>query len=87
MSQHVDSVIVGGGHGRAHAAIMLRPLGVAGSIAIVGSEPELPSERPPLSKEYFASDKIFGWSPGSAKTVYGSPAAKILIGSGEVNRD
>ena len=30
-----------------------------GSIAIVGEEPELPYERPPLSKDYLAGDKPF----------------------------
>ena len=54
-----DVVIVGAGHGGAQAAIALRQLGFAGSIAVVGNEPEFPYERPPLSKEYFARDKAF----------------------------
>jgi 3-phenylpropionate/trans-cinnamate dioxygenase ferredoxin reductase component len=59
-----DVVIVGGGHGGAQAAIALRQQGFAGSIAIVGEEPGLPYERPPLSKEYLLGDK---------------PADKLLI--------
>ena len=54
-----DVVIVGGGHGGAAAAIALRQRKFAGTIAIVGAEPELPYERPPLSKEYLAGDKPF----------------------------
>jgi len=54
-----DVVIVGAGHGGAQAAIALRQLGFAGSVAVIGNEPELPYERPPLSKEYFAGDKAF----------------------------
>lgn len=54
-----DIVIVGGGHGGAQAAIALRQGKFAGTIAIVGDEPELPYERPPLSKEYLAGDKTF----------------------------
>ncbi len=54
-----DVVIVGGGHGGAQVAVMLRTQKFAGSIAIVGEEPELPYERPPLSKEYFAGEKEF----------------------------
>ena len=54
-----DIVIVGAGHGGAQAAIMLRQLKFEGSIALVGDEPELPYERPPLSKEYFAGEKPF----------------------------
>lgn len=54
-----DVVIVGGGHGGAQVAVMLRTQKFAGSIAIIGDEPELPYERPPLSKEYFAGEKEF----------------------------
>jgi 3-phenylpropionate/trans-cinnamate dioxygenase ferredoxin reductase subunit len=54
-----DVLIVGSGHGGAQAAIMLRQLGFAGSVAIVGEEPELPYERPPLSKDYLAGEKGF----------------------------
>lgn len=56
---HFDVLIVGGGHGGAQVAIMLRTQKFAGSIAIVGEEAELPYERPPLSKEYFAGEKEF----------------------------
>ena len=59
MAEHFDVVIVGAGHGGAQAAIALRQGKFAGSIAIVGDEPELPYERPPLSKEYFAREKTF----------------------------
>jgi 3-phenylpropionate/trans-cinnamate dioxygenase ferredoxin reductase subunit len=52
-------LIVGGGHGGAQVAVMLRTQKFAGSVAIVGDEPELPYERPPLSKEYFAGEKEF----------------------------
>ncbi|WP_255325865.1 MULTISPECIES: NAD(P)/FAD-dependent oxidoreductase [Sphingobium] len=38
---------------------MLRTQKFEGSIAIVGDETELPYERPPLSKEYFAGEKTF----------------------------
>ncbi|SEJ69161.1 3-phenylpropionate/trans-cinnamate dioxygenase ferredoxin reductase subunit [Sphingomonas sp. OV641] len=54
-----DVVIVGAGHGGAQAAIALRQAKFEGSIAVVGAEPELPYERPPLSKEYLAGDKAF----------------------------
>ena len=56
---YFDVVIVGGGHGGAQVAVMLRTQKFEGSIAIVGDEPELPYERPPLSKEYFAGEKEF----------------------------
>ena len=52
-----DVLIVGAGHGGAQAAIALRQQGHRGSIALVGAEPDLPYERPPLSKEYLAGEK------------------------------
>jgi 3-phenylpropionate/trans-cinnamate dioxygenase ferredoxin reductase subunit len=54
-----DVVIVGAGHGGANAAVQLRQQGFAGSIAVLGDEPELPYERPPLSKDYLADEKPF----------------------------
>lgn len=57
--RHFDVLIVGAGHGGAQAAIMLRQTGFEGSVAIVGDEPELPYERPPLSKDYLAGEKSF----------------------------
>jgi len=59
MSEHYDILIVGAGHGGAQAAIALRQAGFAGSIALVSDEPELPYERPPLSKDYLAGAKPF----------------------------
>ena len=58
-TDHFDVLIVGAGHGGAQAAIALRQHGFTGRIAIVGDEPELPYERPPLSKDYLAGEKAF----------------------------
>ncbi|MBB4640175.1 NADPH-dependent 2,4-dienoyl-CoA reductase/sulfur reductase-like enzyme [Rhizorhapis suberifaciens] len=52
MVHRYDVVIVGAGQGGAQAAIALRQNGFAGTIAMIGDEPELPYERPPLSKDY-----------------------------------
>ena len=45
-------VIVGAGLAGAKAAETLREEGFEGSVVLVGDEPELPYERPPLSKDY-----------------------------------
>jgi len=55
--KHADVVIVGAGHAGAQCAIALRQKGFAGSVAMIGREAEVPYERPPLSKEYFAREK------------------------------
>lgn len=54
-----DIVIVGTGNAGAQAAIALRQEGFGGTIAMVGEEAFPPYERPPLSKEYLAGDKVF----------------------------
>ena len=54
-----DIVIVGAGHAGAQAAIALRQKKFAGSILMIGDEPEPPYERPPLSKEYLSGAKPF----------------------------
>ncbi|RKE38674.1 3-phenylpropionate/trans-cinnamate dioxygenase ferredoxin reductase subunit [Paraburkholderia sp. BL23I1N1] len=59
MINRYDVLIVGAGHSGAQAAISLRQRKFEGTIAIIGEEAELPYERPPLSKEYLASEKQF----------------------------
>jgi 3-phenylpropionate/trans-cinnamate dioxygenase ferredoxin reductase subunit len=54
-----DVVIVGAGHGGSQAAAALRQRGYRGSILIIGEEPDLPYERPALSKDYLSGDKPF----------------------------
>lgn len=45
-------VIVGAGQAGGTAALQLRDLGFTGPIDLIGSEPHIPYERPPLSKSY-----------------------------------
>jgi 3-phenylpropionate/trans-cinnamate dioxygenase ferredoxin reductase subunit len=59
MADRFDVLIVGGGHAGAQVALALRQQGYVGSIALVGEEPDLPYDRPPLSKEYLAGAKSF----------------------------
>ena len=59
MAERYDVLIVGAGHGGAQAALALRQRKFEGTIAVVGEEPEIPYERPPLSKEYLSGDKTF----------------------------
>jgi 3-phenylpropionate/trans-cinnamate dioxygenase ferredoxin reductase component len=47
-------VIVGAGQAAAQAVDILRRKGFTGSLTVVGAEPHLPYQRPPLSKKYLA---------------------------------
>jgi 3-phenylpropionate/trans-cinnamate dioxygenase ferredoxin reductase subunit len=49
-------LIVGAGECGARAALTLRERGFDGSVTLVGEEPHLPYERPPLSKEAMVSE-------------------------------
>lgn len=54
-----EVLIVGTGHAGANAAVALRQGGFEGGIALLGDDPELPYERPPLSKDYLAGERTF----------------------------
>jgi 3-phenylpropionate/trans-cinnamate dioxygenase ferredoxin reductase subunit len=49
-------VIVGAGQAGAQVAVSLRQLGFAGDINLLGDEPHLPYQRPPLSKGYLSGE-------------------------------
>lgn len=49
-------VIIGAGECGGRAALTLRELGYDGPVTLVGDEPHLPYERPPLSKDAMVSD-------------------------------
>lgn len=52
--RHVAHLLIGGGLASASCARWLREGGASGEILLVGREPDLPYERPPLSKEYLS---------------------------------
>lgn len=56
---HYDVLIVGAGHAGAALAASLRQQGFEGSVGMIGAEPDLPYERPPLSKDYLSGEKDF----------------------------
>jgi 3-phenylpropionate/trans-cinnamate dioxygenase ferredoxin reductase subunit len=53
-------VIVGGGECGARAAFALREAGWTGPVTLVGAEPVLPYERPPLSKSVLTATEAPG---------------------------
>lgn len=80
MPRTFDVLIIGAGHGGAQAAVALRQAGFAGTLAIVGAEPELPYERPPLSKEYLAGEKAFERLLIRPATFWADRAVEMLPG-------
>ncbi|NIV17573.1 MAG: FAD-dependent oxidoreductase [Woeseiaceae bacterium] len=56
MSQSV--VIVGAGHGAGQVVASLKQHSFVGRIVLVGEEPYLPYQRPPLSKKYLAGEML-----------------------------
>ena len=50
-------IIVGGGHAAGQAAASLRQEGFEGQITVIGDEPHIPYQRPPLSKQYLAGEQ------------------------------
>jgi 3-phenylpropionate/trans-cinnamate dioxygenase ferredoxin reductase component len=78
--QHYDVIIVGAGHGGGQAAIALRQQGFVGSIAMIGREPELPYERPPLSKDYLAGERPFERLLIRPPAFWGERGIDMLLG-------
>ena len=55
--EHV--VVVGAGQAGVQVADSLRIKGFGGAITVVGDEPAVPYERPPLSKQYLRGELPF----------------------------
>ena len=49
-------IVTGAGHAGGQAAASLRQAGYDGEIVIIGDEPHIPYQRPPLSKQYLAGE-------------------------------
>ena len=86
-SSWYDVIVVGAGHGGANAAGTLRQLGFAGSIAMIGEEPDLPYERPPLSKDYLAGSKPFERILIRPATFWAERGIDMLLGKTVVTVD
>ena len=49
-------VVIGGGHAAGQAVASLRQDGFEGEIVVIGDEPHVPYQRPPLSKQYLSGE-------------------------------
>ena len=74
-------VIVGAGMTAASAAEALRQAEFDGRILIVGREPHLPYERPPLSKEYLRGEQGVDDLPVRGEDWYAEQEVEVRIGT------
>lgn len=70
-------VIVGAGHAASELAIAARQQGWAGAITILGDEPVLPYQRPPLSKAYLLGEAAADGLSLRASTAYDTAQVAI----------
>ncbi len=73
-------VIVGAGQAAAQAVDMLRRKGYAGSLTLVGDEPSLPYQRPPLSKKYLSGALARDRLPIRHQSFYDDHGVALRLG-------
>src|SRR5260370_23372544 len=83
-----DVVIIGAGQAAAQLATSLRQDGFAGTISMIGDEPYLPYQRPPLSKKFLsergAPESLFlraasFWHDHDVPVILGTAVGKVEL--------
>jgi 3-phenylpropionate/trans-cinnamate dioxygenase ferredoxin reductase subunit len=74
-------VVVGGGHAAAQVVDSLRREHFAGRLVLVGEEPVLPYQRPPLSKKFLAGELDAERLPIRPASFYESIHCELLLGT------
>ena len=75
-------LIIGGGQAGAQAVDTLRRAGYGGRIALIGDEPHLPYQRPPLSKKYLAGEFSADRLPFRHRAFYDEHGVELKLGVG-----
>lgn len=75
-------VIVGSGHAGAQGAESLRREGFEGRIVLIGAEPHLPYQRPPLSKKLLAGELPFERALLKSAAYYAQARIELRLGTG-----
>jgi 3-phenylpropionate/trans-cinnamate dioxygenase ferredoxin reductase component len=83
----VEFLLVGGGMAGAHCASELRKRGADGEILLVGREPEVPYERPPLSKEYMRGEAERADAHVNPASWYEENDVELLTGTNVMSVD
>lgn len=74
-------VIVGAGHAGAAAAETLRREQFQGRIVLIGAEPHLPYQRPPLSKKFLAGEQTLERSLIKSAAFYADSRIELRLGT------
>ncbi|HEY0747902.1 MAG TPA: FAD-dependent oxidoreductase, partial [Steroidobacteraceae bacterium] len=77
--------IVGAGHSGGRVALHLRACGFKGEIVVIGEEPDLPYERPPLSKEYLLTNEGAPHAGLSSEIGWREVGVRLCLGTKAIN--
>jgi 3-phenylpropionate/trans-cinnamate dioxygenase ferredoxin reductase component len=80
-------LIVGGGQAGAQAIDTLRREGFGGRLVLIGDEPELPYQRPPLSKKYLSGEMAADRLPFRHRAFYDEHRVELKLGRQAVRLD
>ncbi|MBD0401753.1 NAD(P)/FAD-dependent oxidoreductase [Flammeovirga sp. EKP202] len=80
MDNNKCCVIIGGSHGGVNVAFSLRKEGWEGKIVVVDKDPNLPYQRPPLSKTYLTVKDESGYIPLKGEQAYTNEGIELLLG-------
>jgi 3-phenylpropionate/trans-cinnamate dioxygenase ferredoxin reductase subunit len=80
-------LIIGGGQAGAQAIDTLRKEGFGGRLVLIGDEPELPYQRPPLSKKYLSGEMAADRLPFRHRSFYDEHRIELKLGRQAVRLD
>jgi 3-phenylpropionate/trans-cinnamate dioxygenase ferredoxin reductase subunit len=80
-------LIIGGGQAGAQAIDTLRKEGFRGRLVLIGDEPELPYQRPPLSKKYLSGEMAADRLPFRHRSFYDEHRIELKLGRQAVRLD
>lgn len=80
-------LVIGAGQAGSQAVDTLRREGFTGRLVLIGEEPELPYQRPPLSKKYLAGEMALERLPFRHRAFYDEHRTELLLGSRAVRLD
>src|SRR5271165_3546901 len=80
-------LIVGGGQAGAEATDTLRREGYAGRLILVSEEPQLPYQRPPLSKKFLAGELGFDRLLFRQQSFYDEHKVELKLGVRAIRLD